>query len=239
MREPRESIERSTGQLEMPLEVFASNVGYLKLADIIAAEDTRGVKLFNSLSKKRRFESGQQVYPMKFGEPMLIVIVEGTVNLFLRRRGRQTFLKRLEKGSVLGEMPSWAQMMLGTRAVTEGQCEVRVLDESAATKLKTGNLELLLRLQELNALKLSENLELYVDLLSTFERKLARFLMEKADEHRVVRGLRHADIAAIFKTHRETVTKAVGDLTKRGWIESKRRKITLLDQDALREFASW
>jgi CRP/FNR family cyclic AMP-dependent transcriptional regulator len=222
----------------MPLEVFASNVGYLKIADIIAADDTRSVKLLNRLSKKRRFESGQQVYPMKFGEPMLIVVVEGTVNLFLRRRGRQTFLKRLEKGSLLGEMPSWAQRMLGTRAVAEGGCELRILDESSATKLKTGNLGLLLRLQELNALKLSENLELYVDLLSTFERRLARFLINKADEEGIVSGLRHADIAAALGAHRETVTRAVRSLVQKAWIESRRKRITLLDRDALRHFAS-
>jgi CRP-like cAMP-binding protein len=45
-------------------------------------------------------------------------------------------------------------------------------------------------------------------------------------------------IAAALGTHRETVTRAVRSLVQKAWIESRRKRITLLDRDALRQFAS-
>jgi len=239
MRKSRNAIQQSARQLEMPLEAVASTIGYLKLADILAPEDTKAARLLNRLAKKQRFESGQQVYPVKPGEPILIIVTEGTLKLFLCLMAKQTFLKRIAEESIIGEMPSWGQRMLGIRAVAEGQCEVWTLDEPAATALKRGNTELLLRLQHANASQLCQCLEQDLDDLRTFECKLASFLISKADEHGIVTGLTHAEIAAAFRTHRETVTKAVADLRRRGWIASKRRRITLLDIEALREFASW
>ncbi|HWX42916.1 MAG TPA: Crp/Fnr family transcriptional regulator [Blastocatellia bacterium] len=238
MKESRNSTERGGTQREMLVKVVASSIGYLKLEDLIAPGDTGSARLFNRLSRKLRFATGQQIYPQKDGKRMLVVVVEGAMNLFLRDTGKRTFVKRVEKGSIVGEMPSWGQRMLDTHAVAAGRCEVWILDESAATELKRRSLELLLKLQEGNGLTLYQCLGSRVDRFRTFDRRLARFLIDHADEDGIVCGLTHSDIAAALGTHRETVTRAMRSLRRKGWIQSHRGKITLVNRDALREFAS-
>jgi CRP-like cAMP-binding protein len=238
MRESKDQIEGRERQAEMLAKVVAANIGYLKVADLIDAGDARSARLLNRLSRKLRFDMGQQVCPAQDGERVLIIIVEGAVNLFLRHRGREKFLKRVEKGYVVGEMASWGQRMLNTRAVAAASCEVWMLDESAAGKLKRSSIELLLRLQEIGVLMHCQCVDSRVDGFRPFEARLARFLIDKADAKGIVSGLTHAHIAAAFGTHRETVTKAMRILARRRWIKSERKKITLLDRDALREFAS-
>jgi CRP-like cAMP-binding protein len=237
MRKSKDQIEGSERQSGMLAKVVASNIGYLKVADLIDAGDARSARLLNRLSRKLRFDTGQQVCPAQDGERVLIIIVEGAVNLFLRHQGREKFLKRLEKGHVVGEMTSWGQRMLSTRAVAAARCEVWMLDESAADKLKRSSIALLLRLQELGALMHCQCVDSRIDGFRPFEAKLARFLLGKADEKGVVSSLTHANIAAALGTHRETVTRAIRTLARRGWIKSERKKITLLDLDALRDFA--
>jgi len=238
MKKRKDSIERSGRPRVLQLKEVAASVGYLKLANLIGPEDARTARRLNRLSKKLRFAAGQQIYPLGDGERLLIVVVEGAINLFLGDVRKQTFVKALGEGSVVGDMPLWGQSMLSTRAVAAGRCEVRVLDESAATDLLQSSLELLFRLQQVNGPTLHQSLESNVDRFRTVESRLARFLIDNAGEDGTVRGLTHADIARVLRTHRETVTKAVRSLARRGWIESQRKKITLLDRDALRELAS-
>jgi CRP-like cAMP-binding protein len=132
----------------MHIREVAANVGYLMLGDLVGPEDTGTAELVRRLSRTLRFSSGQRLYPTKRTERSLIIL-EGTVNIFLPYKGERTFVKRLEKGSIVGEMPFLGQRMLDTHAVAVGPCPVRVLDESAATELLLRSPELHVRLQKL------------------------------------------------------------------------------------------
>jgi CRP-like cAMP-binding protein len=129
--------------------------------------------------------------------------------------------------------------MLDTHAVAAGRCKVWILDESAAMRLRRSSVDFLLRLQQANALGLCECLGLYIDGFRTFDRRLARFLLDKADDQGIVSGLTHGDIAEILRApHRETVSQALRSLRRKGWIQCDRGKIKLIDLDALRKFVS-
>jgi CRP-like cAMP-binding protein len=129
--------------------------------------------------------------------------------------------------------------MLDTHAVAAGACSVRVLDEPAATELLLRSPALHVRLQKISGPRQSEYLGLYVYRFRSFEWRLVRFLLDKADDQGIVSGLTHGDIAeALRAPHRETVSQALRRLRRRGWIQSDRGKIKLIDLDALRKFAT-
>jgi CRP/FNR family transcriptional regulator len=238
MKEDRQTSEPGSKRRSIHVREVAANVGYLTLPDLVGSEDVSTAKLVKKLARRLRFSSGQRVYPTEVTNGSLIIL-EGTVNIFLPYKGERTFVKRLEKGSIVGEMPFLGQRMLDTHAVAVGPCFVRVLDESAATELLLRSPELHVRLQKLSGPRHSEYLGLYVYRLRPFEWRLVRFLLEKADHDGVIRGLTHADIAeALRAPHRETVSQAMRSLRRKGWIESDKGKIKLIDRDALRKFAS-
>jgi CRP/FNR family transcriptional regulator len=238
MKEDRQSSEPSPSRRPLQVREVAANVGYLTLPDLVGSEDVSTAKLVKKLTRRLRFSSGQKVYPTEATKGSLIIL-EGTVNIFLPYKGERTFVKRLEKGSILGEMPFLGQRMLDTHAVAAGACSVRVLDEPAATELLLRSPELHVRLQKVSGPRHSEYLGLYVYRFRSFEWRLVRFLLDKADEHGIVSGLTHGDIAeALRAPHRETVSQALRRLRRRGWIQSDRGKIKLIDLDALRKFAT-
>jgi CRP/FNR family transcriptional regulator len=237
MRE--ESQTSKAGSRRRPLRVreVEANVGYLRLPDLVGPRDPRTASLVKKFSRILRFSSGQRVYPTEATQGSLIIL-EGRVDVVIPYKGR-TFIKRLEGGAIFGDMPFLGQRMFGAHAVAAGVCQVRVLDESGASKLLLSSPEFYLRLQRLCAPRHYEYLGLYVDRLQSFEWRLVRFLLEKADHDGVIRGLTHADIAeALRAPHRETVSQAMRSLRRKGWIESDKGKIKLIDRDALRKFAS-
>jgi CRP-like cAMP-binding protein len=237
-KEERHYGGSSSIQRPMHVREVAANVGYLKLGDLVGQGGTADAELVRRLSRTLRFSTGQTIYPAKSTERLLIIL-EGTANLFLRYRGERTFVKHLEPGSIVGDMPLWGLRMLDTHAVATGHCQVRVLDETAAAELLRASPELHFRLRIVSGPSHHEVLGLYIDGFRPFDRRLVRFLLDEADDQGVVSGLRHADIAEILRApHRETVSQAMRRLRQKGWIQSDRGRIKLIDLDALREFAS-
>ena len=124
MKEDRQTSEPGSKRRPMHVSEVAANVGYLNLPDLLGSEDVSTANLIKKLTRRLRFSSGQRVYPTEVTNGSLIIL-EGTVNIYLPYKGERTFIKRLEKGSILGEMPFLGQRMLDTHAVAAGACSVR------------------------------------------------------------------------------------------------------------------
>jgi CRP/FNR family transcriptional regulator len=237
MRGESQTSKADSGRGPLHVREVAANVGYLRLPDLVGPGDVRTANLVNKLTRRLRFSSGQRVYPTKATEGSLIIL-EGTVDVFIPYEGGGTFVKCLEKGAILGDMPFLSQRMFDTYAVAAGFCPVRVLDEPGACELLLRSPEFYLRFQKLSGPRAYEYLGLYVNHFRRFDWRLVRFLLEKADAHGVIRGLTHGDIAeALRAPHRETVSQAMRRLRRKGWIESDKGKIKLIDLEALRKFA--
>src|SRR5260370_30746103 len=98
-------------------------------------------------------------------------------------------------------MPLWGQRMLDTFAVPVGRCDVRVLDEPAATRLLRGSPGLLLSLHEVNGPRLCHYVGRCIDVtFRSFECRLARFLLNNADRDGLLSGLTHDCIAQALRT---------------------------------------
>ncbi len=67
------------------------------------------------------------------------------------------------------------------------------------------------------------------------DRKLARFLCEKAEQGAV--NLTHQVIATELNTAREVVTRLLNDFAARGWLQLARGRVNLADRAALETYA--
>jgi CRP/FNR family cyclic AMP-dependent transcriptional regulator len=236
MNKGAKSAGFSARYLELLLRHVASNVAYLNLDEMLGPEDRQVIRLIPRLSTRLKFSTGEIVWPTEETRSSLVILWRGTINIFLRHRATRTFVKKIEPHSVFGNMTrSWSQMMLSSLAVAAEPCEVRVLDESAARRLLARSPKLKSRLDDVICARNVEMTTGYRDAqFDDVPSMLAKLLLAAADERGVVR-LTHEEIADRLGVHRPTVWKAVRSMKRKGIIESKWRKITVLDREGLRE----
>jgi CRP/FNR family cyclic AMP-dependent transcriptional regulator len=58
-------------------------------------------------------------------------------------------------------------------------------------------------------------------------------LTDPANDPAVLEGYSHQDLAEMLGTYRETATITLNDFKSKGWIEISRKRIALLDREAL------
>src|SRR5215467_85797 len=115
MKIDRQSSASSLGQRPLRLREMSASVGYLKLGDLVAPSDIKTSQLVRRLSKTLRFASGQRLYPTEETERSMMII-EGTANIFATYKGERTFVKRLERGSIVGDIAFLGLRMLDAQA---------------------------------------------------------------------------------------------------------------------------
>jgi len=171
---------------------------------------------------------------------VFFVLKRGRVHLYkLSPQGRKIVLAELEGGTCFGEM---SLMGLGMY-----QCFAEAVEESLLCAFKRDDvLGLLSRFPRL-ALNLLEvvgrrlvSLEQILEDLAFRDTKarLASLLLRlsRARNGNTI-NLTHAELAERIGTHRETVTLTLKKLEDEGLIRCGRKKITILDEDGLRQLA--
>jgi CRP-like cAMP-binding protein len=70
-------------------------------------------------------------------------------------------------------------------------------------------------------------------------RRLAKLLLDRADDRaRVDFGMSQTEVAAMLGVTRQSLNRALGGLTRRGWVELDGGTVVLLDRAALLRFAA-
>jgi CRP-like cAMP-binding protein len=64
--------------------------------------------------------------------------------------------------------------------------------------------------------------------------RLAALLQDLASDEKVVEGYTHQDLAEMLGTYRETATQTLNEFKSNGWLEIGRKRIRILDLEALR-----
>jgi CRP/FNR family cyclic AMP-dependent transcriptional regulator len=229
----------SDAQREMLLRFLGRAVASIKLGDLLPPGHTGIWKVIAGCAVKQRFGAGERVSPGGDPAPWMMILQRGTISIFRQVGDRRILVKRLEPGTVLGEMPAWGQTMLCTEAVAALPSEILLFDRAAAELVRTGTPGLALRLGEMNGQGRVGVLRLFEAVkFRSADSRLASFLLERADDDGFVVGLTHQDIADHIMTERKTVTVALGRMRRAGLIAIKRKKIVLLRLEALLAIAS-
>lgn len=182
-------------------------------------------------------EPGRVFYaPEETGE-VLFLLKSGRVQLYrLSPEGKKLVVSVLDPGAVFGEMSIVGQGMHNTFAEAIDECLICVMSRVDVERLLTNKPQVALRFMESMARRLQDAEEKLEDLaFKSIPSRLAGLLIRLAGSengHDVV-GYTHQDMAEMLGTYRETTTQTLNEFKNRGWIDIGRKKIRILNREAL------
>jgi len=215
---------------------LANKVGYLKLSDLVGPGNKAAEAAIEKLPKKS-VKEGETVYPSSQKGPVACLVRSGRVNIVrTSASGSDHDVKTVEAGAIFGDMPTLGQSMLGARAVAA--------EPSKVTYISNGDFEKLASASPAIALNLARHLgPRLVDAERRHEQsafqpvtsRVASLLLNLSGDGKEVSGYTHQEMADMLGVYRETVTNGIAELKGDKLIKVGRKRISLLDPDALRK----
>lgn len=179
-------------------------------------------------------EPGRVFYaPDEMGE-VLFLLKKGRVQLYrLSPEGKKFVVAIMEPGSIFGEMSIVGQGMHNTFAESIEDCTLCVMSRLDVERILLEKPRVALRFMEAMAHRLQETESQLEDLaFKGIPSRLAGLLLKLSDQT-LVKGFSHQDLAEMLGTYRETTTQILNEFKSQGWIAIGRKKIEILDRDAL------
>lgn len=193
----------------------------------------------------RKFGRKEIIYlPSDLGSTVL-VLLEGRVKIkSVTPDGKEAILAFIEPGEVFGELALVHEAKRGEFAETALASVVCAIPRETMLHVMGADAQTALRITKLMGLR-QQRIENRVKnmLFRSFRDRVAALLIELAERYGrrngdgVEIGLRlsHQEIASLIGATRETVTILLGELQNEGYIQIKRRQITVTDLSRLAE----
>jgi CRP-like cAMP-binding protein len=168
--------------------------------------------------------------------PRLFILERGRATLYVRRPIRE-FVRRVEPGTIFGEMPLVGISMLGTEAEAGRDCQAVVIDEAAVDELVFKSEDTASRwLKAISTRFAACQRDLLLAQFGDLRSKLASLLLELADSNGIVSGVTHAELGDRLGAHRESVTTELSKMKAEGIVSvAKKRELLIIDGEALRD----
>jgi len=229
-------ISRREENCRLRARNLAAKVGFLKVRDIWPGGQLGPASAWEQVPRISA-RMGSRIYPDDEANPRLVIIESGSATLYLRRPIRE-FVKRVESGAMLGEMPIIGLSMLGTEVEAGRDCRILMLDEAAVEHLVLSPCDTARRwLMAMSAKMVACQRDLLLAQFGDLRSRLASLLLELADSNGVVSGITHAALGDRLGAHRESVTTELSKMKYEGLIRVLRKKeLVILDIEALRAF---
>ena len=188
------------------------------------------------------FSAGEMI--IREGEPgrSVYIILDGRVRVFTRDDGGNELpLATLGVGQFFGEMSLVGQGMHNTFAEAAEPCVLCVMSRSDIERLIREKPAIAFRFVEAMGTRLTQ-LETHLESIAfkSISVRLAALLLQLDTEQGksgLVKGYTHQDLSEMLGTYRETITQTLNEFKADGWISIGRKKVTLLDMDALEALA--
>jgi CRP/FNR family cyclic AMP-dependent transcriptional regulator len=199
------------------------------------------------LGGERRYRAGATLFHQGDEPGSVFVLVEGRVKFsLLGPQGREVIVGFAGPGDLIGEVSALDGSPRGTTAEAVDDVRALAVTRAAFERLVSTDPELALRMvRHLAArLRLADEQRLEFAAFDVVGR-VARRLVELAERHgepaergtAITLPLSQDELAAWTASSREAVAKALHLLRELRWVETHRRRIVVLDAQALREYA--
>ncbi len=208
----------------------------MELFQDLTLEDQEELDRITTMTTVRK---GKIFYrPEDTGE-VIFILKKGTVQLYrISPEGKKLVIYTLGDGSMFGEMSLLGQRMHNTFAEAITDCTICVMSRNDLERLVLTRPQVALRILEITGNRLRETEEQLEALaFKSIPSRLAALLLRLAKDSDEVVGLTHQDLAEMIGTYRETTTQTLNDMKSVGILEIGRRRIIILDKDALRAIA--
>ncbi|HVG19203.1 MAG TPA: Crp/Fnr family transcriptional regulator [Blastocatellia bacterium] len=215
---------------------LANKVGYLKISDLIGPDNPELEELINDRLPRRSFKKGDTIYPTNQKGTVLFLVRSGSVNITRQSAVGQEFdVKAIGPGTVFGEAPALGQTMLGAHALAAENSKITLINAAEFEKLAAASPSFALNMVRQIGPRLVEAERRHEQ--AAFQPVTARvssLLMRLANKDNQVVGYTHQEMADLLGVYRETVTNAIAELKQDRLIKVGRKRITILDPDALK-----
>ena len=216
------------------------NQKYLGLSNIDIFQDLSpdDLKEMDQTTTMSTCEPGRVFYvPEDTGE-VLFLLKKGRVQLYrLSPDGKKLIVAILEEGSIFGEMSFVGQGMHNTFAESIDDCTLCVMSRQDIENLIQEKPQVGIRFMEAMAVRLQKTEAKLEELaFKGIPARLSSLLLSLSAEENgasIVDGYTHQDLAEMLGTYRETTTQILNNFKGAGWIEIGRKRIVLLDQEAI------
>jgi len=188
----------------------------------------------------RSFRAGEEVASAEEIGQSLFLVASGRVQLYRTTRdGRRFVIATLGPGSIFGEDSVLGELAVNTHAVALEAGTVSMMPSHRVRELSSNEAMFSLGLVQAMGQRVveAEN-RLEQMAYGSVSARLAALLLELAGDSPIglVRAT-HQELAEMLGTWRETVSKTLQDMRRRGLVSSGRRILTILDKDRLRQEA--
>jgi CRP-like cAMP-binding protein len=211
-------------------------VAFVKIEDLAGPADIGLRDLAGPGVAQHPFEPGERVFPLSQAGAALLAIEHGAVDIFVPCGSSRRFVKRVTDRTVFGQLPEFGFVMHDAEAEAALNSTVFVLDAEAARAF-IGRCAFKW-LAVLGPLYSDDEIDAYRMLIGPPDARTARLLLDMADRRGVIDGPTHVELADRLQLTREGFWRILSRLRKKGLLAWKRRQITLLDLEGLRQIAS-
>ena len=183
------------------------------------------------------------------GEPgdSLYIVISGKIKLSRRAPdGRENVLAVMGPSDQFGELSVFDPGPRTATATAVTDVKLARMPQNVLPAWIEAHPEVGSRLLHVLARRLRRTNDSVADLIFTdVPGRVAKALLQMADRFgsresdglRVKHDLTQEELAGLVGASRETVNKALGDFTRRGWIQARGRTVIILDEDRLRHRA--
>ena len=220
------------------------NQKYLGLSNIDIFQDLSpdDLKEMDQTTTMTTCEPGRVFYAPEDTGEVLFLLKKGRVQLYrLSPDGKKLIVAILEEGSIFGEMSFIGQGMHNTFAESIDDCTLCVMSRQDIENLIQEKPLVGIRFMEAMAVRLQKTETKLEELaFKGIPARLSSLLLSLSAEENgasIVDGYTHQDLAEMLGTYRETTTQILNNFKGAGWIEIGRKRIVLLDQEAISDIS--
>ena len=214
----------------------AQKVGYLKLSDLIGSDNAKLESLINERLPRRNFKPGDTIYPGNQKGPVLFLVKSGNVRITrTSAQGQQFDVKTVNPGTIFGEMPQIGQTMLGATAIAAEPVKAAVINAAEFERLASSSPAIALNVLRHVGTRLVDAERRHEQAaFQPVTSRIASLLTKLANKDNQVVGYTHQEMADKLGVYRETVTNAIAELKADRLIKVGRKRITILNADAMK-----
>jgi CRP-like cAMP-binding protein len=216
--------------------------GYLQMVDVFQDLTEDEIEEIDRATTMSACRKGRIFYMPEDTTEVLFLLKQGRVQLYrISPDGKKLVIATIGPGSIFGEMALVGQGMHNTFAESIEECVLCVMSRDDVERLLMSKPMVALRIFEVMGRRLREA-ETRLEEIATkgIPARLASLLLQLAEEKGsdTIVGLTHQDLGEQIGTYRETTTQTLNGFKTQGLIEIGRKRIKILDHEALERVAA-
>lgn len=215
-------------------------IGYLKTIDIFQDLSQREMQEMDRSITMSTCRAGKVFYQPEDSSPALFILKKGRVQFYrISSEGKKLIVSTIGPGTIFGEMAIVGQGLQNTFAEALDDCLLCVMSKYDVERLILDKPQVGLRFMQVLSNRLTDSESRLEELaFKTITGRLAALLLRLSDATGgVIKGYTHQDLADMVGTYRETITQTLNEFKSNGIIGIGRKRIDVLDSQALQKLA--